>query len=106
MTEYAIADKTAETQESFWNVIQSLGNNICDAETGAFTNLHIPHKYNPIFDSWEAKDGCKASKIKAYSRFLFRSDMCYIFCATEAERLLSTRTHLYPDFSIYNTKVS
>lgn len=23
------------------------------------------------------KNGCKASKIKAYSRFLFRSDMCY-----------------------------
>ena len=25
----------------------------------------------------EQKNGCKASKIKACSRFLFRSDMCY-----------------------------
>ena len=31
----------------------------------------------------EQKNGCKASKIKACSRFLFRSDMCYcaiFFC--------------------------
>ena len=34
-------------------------------------------KYNPIFDSWKVKNGCEASKIKAYSRFLFRIDMCY-----------------------------
>ena len=33
--------------------------------------------YNPIFDSWKAKNGCKASKINACNRFLFRSDMCY-----------------------------
>lgn len=32
MTEYAIADKTAETQESFWNVIQPLGNKVCEEE--------------------------------------------------------------------------
>lgn len=25
--------------------------------------------YNPIFDSWKEKNGCEASKIKAYSRF-------------------------------------
>ena len=104
MTEYVIADKTAETQESFWNVIQSLGNNICDAETGASTNLHIPHKYNPIFDSWEA-NGCKGSKIKAYSRFLFRSDMCYcaIFFALLKQKDYYLLEHIYILLSPYIT---
>ena len=34
-------------------------------------------RYYPIFDSCKAKNGCKASKINACSRFLFHSDMCY-----------------------------
>ena len=34
---------------------------------------------HPSLTVEEQKNGCKASKIKACSRFLFRSDMC--FCA-------------------------
>ena len=34
-------------------------------------------EYNPVFDSWKTKNGCKACKINACSRFLFRNDMCY-----------------------------
>lgn len=39
--------------------------------------IYLYAYYNPVFDSWKTKNGCKACKINACSRFLFRSDMCY-----------------------------
>ena len=45
--------------------------------------FHLTHGKIPSLTVEEQKNGCKASKIKVCSRFLFRSDMCYcaiFFC--------------------------
>ena len=42
-------------------------------------NMDYHNGIIPSLTVEEQKNGCKASKIKACSRFLFRSDMC--FCA-------------------------
>jgi hypothetical protein len=51
---------------------------ICIYMNGDLRGYLYLHEYiNPSLTVEKQKNGCKASKINACSRFLFRNDMCY-----------------------------
>ena len=76
-------------------VLLATGNDIAEAITGAkvqtggiagicglfvknyLLKIFATHSTIPSLTVEKQKNGCKASKINACSRFLFRNDMCY-----------------------------